>query len=482
MTHKAWIKITLALIIIPYSANAYTPNYFEEAALLEKYSKYVKKVEGGYKINCVNGTSSILKNIVTTEAAKKDSIATITEGEASTKSYVFEDYFNEIGYLGFSVFYYELGGYEMVNINNCNITNVFVKPHLSPNHKVIIADTYNEMDGGGIYVFDASNNIKQKKYFSDLEVHFHSWIDSSNARLQSFYVEQSDAKNFILHYDKVIDDWVLQPTSEIFQKVSLTKKSKVDPKKITKLTSDKQTVLKILKDNPDNLEFLSPDLRNDREVIMSVISMPENGYYFKYASAKLRDDEELARLSLRINTSTFESLSERLRSKKDFVRDVVEKSGYELNFASAILKDDPEIVKIAAIQYPPILMQISPRFREDDKFMISIIESNANAITAASAKLKDDKNFAIKSLLTTHSVAILEYLSERLRDDEDVVEMAVRKNQSNLLYTSERIRGDKKIALKLITLCSYPKICIHYLSKELQQDADILRLAKSTSK
>lgn len=479
MTRKLWIKIALVLFIIPNFANAYTWNFFEEAALLEKYSKYVKKVEGGYKINCANGASLTLSNAVTREKATKDSIAEIVEHDDGVRSYAFEDYLNEVGYLGFRAFYYEWGGYEMVNIHNCKSTDVFTKPHISPNHKVMIADTYNEMDGGGVYVFDISKGIKQKKYFPDLAVNFHSWIDSSNIRLESSYPEQPDAKNFILHYDKVANDWVLQPTSEAFQKITITNQSKIDPKRITELASDKKTALQILKDNPDNLEFVSPTLRNDRELIMSVISKPENGYYFKYASAELRDDEELARLSLRINTSAFEHLSKRLRSKKDLVRDVVKKSGHDLNYASPALKDDPEIVKIAAIQYPHILSQLAPKFREDDEFMRQIVEANGDAITVASTKLKDDKNLAIKSFLTTKSVSILQSLSERLRDDEEVVEAAVRKNQAYLSYASKRIKGDKKIALQLVALCSYPHMCVSYLSKELQQDADILRLAKS---
>lgn len=480
MTHKLWIRITLALIIIPNFANAYTWNYFEEAALLERYSKYVKKVEGGYKINCTNGAYSILRNVVPQEEDKQNSVAEITEYESGAKSYVFEDYFDEIGYLGFRAFYYEWGGYEMININNCSVADVFIRPNFSPNHKVIIADTYNEMDGGGVYVFDISKKgIKQKKYFRDLAVNFHSWIDSSNVRLESFDPKQSDAKNFILHYDKATNDWVLQPTSEAFSKITITDKSKVDPKRIIELTSDKKAVLKILKDNPDNLEFVSPELRNDRELIMSVISKPENGYYFEYASPELRDDEELAQLSLRINTGAFQYLSQRLRDKKDFVRDVVKKSGHELSFASSALKDDPEIVKIAAIQYPNILSQLAPKFREDDEFMRQIIEVNGDAITVASTKLKDDKNLAIKSFLTTKSVSILQSLSERLRDDEDVVEAAVRANQAYLSYASKRIRGDKKLALKLIALCSYPHMCVNSLSEDLQKDDDILRLAKS---
>lgn len=92
------------------------------------------------------------------------------------------------------------------------------KPHISPDRKVMIVDNSTETSEGGLYIFDInSTNIKQRKKFPDLAVNFHSWIDSSNARMEEDYSPDPEKpNNFILHFDKVTKDWVLQPTSEIF--------------------------------------------------------------------------------------------------------------------------------------------------------------------------------------------------------------------------------------------------------------------------
>lgn len=183
------------------------------------------------------------------------------------------------------------------------------------------------------------------------------------------------------------------------------------------------------------------------------------------------------------NNNAFKYLSKRLQNNKDIALSAVKKSGSELIFASPSLRDDKELVKAAAIQYPNILNQVAEKFRKDDGFMRSIIEANGDAITLASAKLKDDKNLAIKSFLRpTMGITILQSLSDRLRDDEDVVEAAVKINQAYLSSASKRIKSDKKSALKLLSICHYPHMCVKDLSAELQQDPEILDLVKRREK
>ena len=72
---------------------------------------------------------------------------------------------------------------------------------------------------------------------------------------------------------------------------------------------------------------------------------------------------------------------------------------------------------------------------------------------------------------------VLEYASETLKDDLEIVELAIRRNNSSFKYASERVRDDYKLAILAIGLNSR---MFHCVSERLQSDPNIIEHFKAS--
>ena len=146
----------------------------------------------------------------------------------------------------------------------------------------------------------------------------------------------------------------------------------------SKIYTDIEIAIMRVAHDGDALKDLE-DYRNNKDVVKAAIkSLPQA---FSYASEELRDDEEifLAAISHRdfragYGGDIFKHASERLRSDKGVVLQVVEKDGWCLEFAPDELKADKEIVLKALEGY-------------DQEFVLQY----------ASDELKADKEVASKA-------------------------------------------------------------------------------------
>ena len=71
----------------------------------------------------------------------------------------------------------------------------------------------------------------------------------------------------------------------------------------------------------------------------------------------------------------------------------------------------------------------------------------------------------------------LEYASNELRADREVVLAAVAQHGYTLRHASEELRADRKVVLKAVAQCSY---ALKYASEELRADRYIVNFARST--
>ena len=69
----------------------------------------------------------------------------------------------------------------------------------------------------------------------------------------------------------------------------------------------------------------------------------------------------------------------------------------------------------------------------------------------------------------------LEFASERLKDNDGIVERAVQNNGLSLQFASAELRNDKNIVLKAIKQNQY---AIEFASIEMQNDPDIIEQLK----
>jgi hypothetical protein len=209
-------------------------------------------------------------------------------------------------------------------------------------------------------------------------------------------------------------------------------------------------------------------------VIKKVVS--REGYLLEFASEKLRDDEEIVRISLSNNPNIFRKISNRLKDNDDIALKAITVNGFDYSLISDRLKNRPDFARIALIKYPHNFEIIPEKIRNDESFLRAAIEKNGDIMMYAPAKLKDDKALALKAIAAAKTVSTVSDLSKRLLDDDEVFRAAMLKNQTFFRYFSTRIQNDKALISWFLNHCQYVVMCFDSLPLAMQQNPEILNL------
>lgn len=441
---RSFLFVRFATFVLVFlmmqSAVAGERNYFEEAALLKRYPEHVKKVDGGYKVNCNNkGFNMFLRDSVLLKS-NVESIAQVVLLEEVVGTYLFDDYFDKIGYLGFWFDSKNNPQYRMVSLRHCTISGYRSKPNISTDGKLMIVDSCN--DGApiadrnnnlGVEIFDVNLNaaihrdvVSLNRQFDLDHSCFHSWTNPLGAKFRDVNSSWKGdfLENFIMYYDSDSKGWMLKKSEENFSEKILPKEKNIDRKMVEEFESDKQLALKILDKHPNNIKFISSILRDDKDVIKLVVSKPGLGRALEYASERLRDDDEIAMIALLDNPGVFSILSKRLRGKRDFVDKIIQKSPFELRYASDELKNDKDLMRSVVLKSPALIDIFPNKFRDDDEFMRSLIEMNADLLMFSSESLRDNKDLVVKVIPKSTTEEVFQSLSERLKKDPEILRMA----------------------------------------------------------
>ena len=100
---------------------------------------------------------------------------------------------------------------------------------------------------------------------------------------------------------------------------------------------------------------------------------------------------------------------------------------------------------------------------------LKAVNNNGMLLEYASDRLKNDKDVVLKAVRNFGKA--LEFASLKLRDDEDVVLEAIKQNGEALKFASDRLKNDKDIVLTAIKNCGY---ALKFTSKRLQDDKEFI--------
>jgi hypothetical protein len=134
---------------------------------------------------------------------------------------------------------------------------------------------------------------------------------------------------------------------------------------------DKELVLEISKqgksffrhNNVKLLDFLSIELKNDKEVVLDMVKT--NGNNLEFAKESFKDDKEIVLVAVKSTAKSFQYASDRLRDDKEIVNYILEYS-------------------------PPLIEYASRRFRNDKELVIDLLKIDKTIISKIDAELKGD--------------------------------------------------------------------------------------------
>lgn len=175
-------------------------------------------------------------------------------------------------------------------------------------------------------------------------------------------------------------------------------------------TQDKETVLKIVKEFGQDLQYVSPELRANREVVLAAVK--QDDLALADASPELRDNEEVVMEAMKskrwrendtpntLGGSTFKNASPRLRGDREFVRAVFMEVPGSLTYASPELKADKKFVfELAEIDRRALFAFNYSSVISDKEIFLKFIEKlGINYFHDASAELKKDKDVVLAVL------------------------------------------------------------------------------------
>ena len=162
--------------------------------------------------------------------------------------------------------------------------------------------------------------------------------------------------------------------------------------------------------------------------------------------------------------------------------------GYiDMSRLSDELKNDKHVILSAIILNSYLFQEASDELRDDKEFVLYLITKFDSYFRDRMSEYLDQMELTKKERETLdfkafrekmdQFLAIIQFTSDRLKDDEDVMREAIAYDSSAFTYASERLKNDKEFILSLKIDFS-PFFC-EKLSQALQDDAEFMYILQN---
>jgi Domain of unknown function (DUF4116) len=205
-------------------------------------------------------------------------------------------------------------------------------------------------------------------------------------------------------------------------------------------SDDKEVALMAVQTTSSALQYCSPRLRDDKEVVMaSLVSSVKANCGFEqlsHVSPRLLADREVAQYVL-YNSPQQDYLfhfSELIKAD----RNLIVTSRNSIRYASDEIKADPVIVADAVAYRPNELQWASESLRGDRAIVISAVSTVGYLLQYASPQLQDD--IEIVKIAVKNKPGALEYASPRLRNNLEIILYAVTQDHNYGHFASKDIK------------------------------------------
>jgi len=221
------------------------------------------------------------------------------------------------------------------------------------------------------------------------------------------------------------------------------------------------------------IDFFPDELKDNLDFFMKIASSMThfNGDFLSVASQKILNNKNFAKAVVQNHSldgweweSVLKYFSKDVCNNREIVLSAVKKHGRDLEYASDILKNDREVV-LAAIKSSDM---------KDRQYFSSVARF-------ISPLLLND--FEIARFAVNCSGTDLQYFSQEIKKEKDIVRIAVKADKRALEFSDKILLSDKGFILSLPELSFDPAGCKHgiyfYLADNLKKDRDIVMKAIS---
>jgi len=194
--------------------------------------------------------------------------------------------------------------------------------------------------------------------------------------------------------------------------------------------------------------------------------------HMRLVDAKLRADREFVLLAVAIEGHALEFASEELQADAEIVFEAVQQAGYSLQFAAPTLRDDSEFISRLVVAVGGWVLEFaSESVCRDRQVVLAAVRKDGGALRYADSRLQADAE--VVSCAVRQDGLALEFASENLRSHADMVAEAVVQNASALRFASDCIRGDGNWLLSVMRQSSC--FLFYHAATELRSDRTFVR-------
>ena len=237
--------------------------------------------------------------------------------------------------------------------------------------------------------------------------------------------------------------------------------------------ANREVILSIMEHSSLDFEKLPDTVKNDKHLLLLIAK--EKSYEFKNFPDWAKDDKDIVLAAIYESYDAFKHASERLRSEREVViAAFTAQSSFDSiqHVASEELKNDIEILKLAVKGHEQAFSYIPEKWRANKELIQIVLAGKVSSSSFEHFPLEYRDNEEIAKKVINDDAGCFQYLSERLRDNRELALSAVKNRGIYLEYASPRLRDDKefvKIALKNDTWST-----LRSVSERLKNDIEIV--------
>ncbi|CAB9516150.1 expressed unknown protein [Seminavis robusta] len=252
------------------------------------------------------------------------------------------------------------------------------------------------------------------------------------------------------------------------------------------LRADRGLVLSAVSVHGEEIQWASGELKADFEVALNAAS---NGDVFQQLPLHFRDNKPIVLVAVSRRHDALQHASERLKADIDVAKTAVEFSPLSLQYAAESCKADRGVVLVAvqnvSCWMDRIFKEIPESFKSDREFILDslrMLEADSSNTTRilkyASDTLRQDPQFAFAAIRTAnvHSRP-LSFMSANLKADRRLNLAAVQKYGYALREAPDEMRDDREVVLTALRTSS----CLQFASARLRDDFDLVEVAVASS-
>lgn len=243
--------------------------------------------------------------------------------------------------------------------------------------------------------------------------------------------------------------------------------------------SDRESVLKAVRESPSLVGWACDAFKDDYEVVMTGVCTEFNADAFIYASPRLRADRRIATECI-VRDKTMQCIRfvhPSLLSDRDFILEVLPVQPYVFHYATVPCTHD--FFVDCAVANCKVVEYLPDEYTSDRELAMDVIAKGGHILEYLSDHLKDDRGVVVAQFRVEYGYQHLEDASPRLQRDRDVVLEAIANGGYVLASLSDQLKDDREVVLAQFRI-EYGGGNLKHASPRLQRDREMVLEAVRT--